>query len=88
MKYVSMRMPDPGPFGETRVEAKLLAIVAALLVNKPSGGCVESVFTFATHLFLDFLPRTDDRFLAGIARSPRTHLDAYIAIQVQAHSLV
>src|SRR5579862_9886984 len=29
----------------------LRAIVAALFVNSPDGGCVESVFTFATHLF-------------------------------------
>jgi hypothetical protein len=51
MKYVSIRMPEPGPFGETLFEARLLAIVLALLVNKPAGGWVESVVTFATHLF-------------------------------------
>jgi hypothetical protein len=44
-------MPEPGPFGETFLEAKLLAIVLALLVNNPGGGWVESVFTFATHRF-------------------------------------
>src|ERR1019366_3159686 len=46
-----MRMPDPMPFGETFFEASVRAIVAALLVNKPRGGCVESVVTFATHRF-------------------------------------
>jgi len=51
MKYVSMRIPDPGPFGETFLEARVLAIVAALFVNNPAGGCVESVLTVATHLF-------------------------------------
>ena len=50
MKYVSIRMPEPGPLGETLFEAKVLAIVLALLVNNPAGGWVESVFTFATHL--------------------------------------
>jgi hypothetical protein len=38
MKYVSIRMPDPGPFGETFFEAKTLAMVLALLVNNPAGG--------------------------------------------------
>ncbi len=50
-----MRMPEPGPLGETFLEAKLRAIAAALLVKSPSGGWVESVFTLATHcLGLDF----------------------------------
>jgi hypothetical protein len=52
MKYVSIRMPEPGPFGETLFEAKALAIVLALLANNPGGGWVESVFTFATHRVL------------------------------------
>jgi len=38
MKYVNIRMPEPGPVGETFLEANLRAIVAALLVNKPGGG--------------------------------------------------
>lgn len=38
MKYVSIRMPEPGPFGETPFEAKVLAIVLALLANNPGGG--------------------------------------------------
>jgi hypothetical protein len=46
-----MRIPDDGPFGETRFEARDLAMVAALRLNRPSGGCVESVFTLATHRF-------------------------------------
>lgn len=45
-------MPDPGPFGDTRFEASDLAIVAASLVKRPSGGWVESVFTFATQRFV------------------------------------
>jgi len=44
-----MRRPDCGPFGETFLEAKALAIVAALFVNRPFGGCVESVLTRETH---------------------------------------
>src|SRR6266567_1231901 len=47
-----MRIPDCGPFGETLLEAKTLAIVAAFFLNRPSGGCVESVVTDRTHLFL------------------------------------
>lgn len=50
MKYVSMRMPEPGPLGETFFEASVLAIVAAGFVNNPSGGWVESVCTRAIHL--------------------------------------
>jgi hypothetical protein len=41
-------MPDPGPFGETFLEASDRAIVGASFVNKPFAGCVESVLTFAT----------------------------------------
>lgn len=51
MKYVSILMPDPGPFGETFLEARVRAIVEALFVNNPDGGCVESVLTLDTHLF-------------------------------------
>jgi hypothetical protein len=31
-------MPEPGPLGETLLEASVLAIVAALFVNNPGGG--------------------------------------------------
>lgn len=51
MKYVSMRIPEPGPLGETFFDARVLAILAALFVNRPCGGCVESVLTFATQRF-------------------------------------
>ncbi len=51
MKYVSMRKPEPGPFGETFFEASVRAMVAALFVSRPGGGCVESVLTFRTHFF-------------------------------------
>jgi hypothetical protein len=54
MKYVSILMPEPGPFGETLFEANVRAMVAAFFVNNPAGGCVESVFTCATQRrFLD-----------------------------------
>jgi len=50
-----MRIPDAGPFGETRFDASVRAIVAASLVKRPSGGCVASVFTDATHRFFVFV---------------------------------
>ena len=53
MKNVSMRMPEPGPLGETLFEANVRAIVAALLLKRPGGGWVESVLTLALH-FLFF----------------------------------
>ena len=46
-----MRIPDPGPLGETRFEASDRAMVAALLVNNRFGGKVDTVLTSATHLF-------------------------------------
>jgi len=46
-----MRIPDPGPLGETRFEASDRAMIAALLVNNPLGGKVDTVLTSATHLF-------------------------------------
>jgi hypothetical protein len=57
MKYVNMRIPDCGPFGDTFREANTRAMVAALLVKSPAGGCVESVFTFATQRRLALLFR-------------------------------
>src|SRR5215471_576696 len=36
------------PFGETFREARVLSIVAALFLNNPGGGWVESVVTVAT----------------------------------------
>ena len=62
-----MRMPEAGPFGETFLEAKVLAMVEALFVNNPEGGWVESVFTLATHLFFGL--RADDFLLAIFFRS-------------------
>src|SRR5437764_6742840 len=38
MKYVSIRMPEPGPLGETFFEASTFAMVLALFVNRPAGG--------------------------------------------------
>ncbi len=66
-----MRIPEAGPFGETFFDARLFAIVAALLVNKPGGGCVESVVTFATHL----LPLVDFLFSADFFM--RTPIETY-----------
>ena len=40
-----MRRPDAGPLGETSFEARVLAMVAALRVNRPGGGYVETVVT-------------------------------------------
>jgi len=50
MKYVSIRMPEPGPFGETFFDASVRAIVAASFVKRPAGGWVESVVTVRTHV--------------------------------------
>jgi hypothetical protein len=33
-----MRIPEPGPFGDTFLEASVFAIVAAFWVNNPAGG--------------------------------------------------
>ena len=52
MKYVSIRMPEAGPLGETFFEAKARAIAGAFFVKSPAGGCVESVLTLDTHSFL------------------------------------
>jgi len=54
-------MPDAGPLGETRFDASVRAIVPASFVKSPLGGCVESVFTLATHCFfpVDFFLGTD-----------------------------
>src|SRR5215472_5750690 len=40
-------MPDAGPLGDVFFEARFFAIVAASLVNNPSGGNVASVCTLA-----------------------------------------
>lgn len=57
-------MPELGPFGETFFEARVRAMVEALLVNSPGGGCVESVLTLDTHLFpvLGMKPPLRQRF--------------------------
>lgn len=68
MKYVSIRMPDDGPFGETLFQASDRAMVAALLVNKPLGGCVESVVTVLTQRFFfprDFVPDATGLLVRG-----------------------
>src|SRR5438132_12491315 len=45
-----MRIPEPGPFGETFFDARVRAIVDASFVKRSFGGCVESVVTVRTHL--------------------------------------
>ena len=51
MKYVSIRKPELGPFGDTLFDASVFAMVEAFFVNSPAGGCVESVLTLAIHSF-------------------------------------
>jgi hypothetical protein len=51
MMYVSIRIPDPGPFSETLFDASCRAIVSASFVNSPSDGYVETVLTLLTHFF-------------------------------------
>jgi hypothetical protein len=41
-------MPEPMPFGLTRGDANVRAIVSASFVNNPPGGNVETVFTVCT----------------------------------------
>lgn len=62
MKYVSMRKPEVGPFGETSFDASVPAMAEAFFVNSPGGGCVESVLTLATHLL--------DWFFVARVRTP------------------
>jgi hypothetical protein len=52
-KNVSMRIPEPGPFGETLFEASARAIVSGSFVKSLSGGYVDTVFTLPDH-FLAF----------------------------------
>ncbi|HEY3242572.1 MAG TPA: hypothetical protein VGM03_04395 [Phycisphaerae bacterium] len=42
-------MPDPIPFGLTRLLAIVRAIVRASLLNSPGGGAVETVVTSCDH---------------------------------------
>ncbi len=58
MKNVSILIPDPGPFGETFLDANVLAIVAGSFVKSPFGGYVETVFTFPDHFFVDCATHT------------------------------
>lgn len=52
MKKFSIRIPEPGPFGETFLDARELAIVFASFVKSPGGGKVETVFTCPDHRFV------------------------------------
>src|SRR5262249_44639142 len=52
MKNWIIRTPEPMPFGLTDRRAMVRAIVAASLVKRPSGGLVDTVFTFPLHFLL------------------------------------
>jgi hypothetical protein len=49
MKNSSILSPDVGPFGLTRLEASVRAIVRAPFVKSPGGGAVDTVVTVRTH---------------------------------------
>ena len=72
-----MRSCDATPLGETFRDARVRAMVLALLMKSPWGGCVESVVTFATQrLFFAcrFFLRRHRTFISrrGLA-SPQLH---------------
>jgi hypothetical protein len=73
-------MPEPGPLGDTFLEARVRAMVGALFVNSPSGGCVESVCTPATHRLFGFVVapgvflRVLELIFLGIILSPDLEL--------------
>lgn len=46
IKYVTIRIAEPIPLGLTSFLARTRAIVCASLVNRPSGGKVDTVCTF------------------------------------------
>lgn len=48
MKNSNIRRPDVTPFGLTRFDASVFAIVRASFVNSPGGGAVETVLTVRT----------------------------------------
>ena len=48
-----MRIPEPGHFGDTFLDANVLAMVFASRVKSPSGGYVETVVTVLIHRFAD-----------------------------------
>jgi hypothetical protein len=51
MKNVSILIPEPGHLGETFFKASVRSIVSGSYVNSPSGGYVETVFTWPDHFF-------------------------------------
>ena len=65
IKKFNIRIPEPGPFGETFLDASDLAIVSASLVKSPGGGKVETVFTCLDHRFVF---RVEFLFGAFVAR--------------------
>lgn len=65
-------MPDAGPFGETRFDAKLRAMLVALWVKRFFGGCVEFVLILATQRFV----------FARVICNPLLSSDAAIYVEV------
>src|SRR5436309_1655524 len=65
MKYWTIRIAEPSPFGLTLLLAITRAMVCASLLNRPWGGAVETVFTPRTHRFA---PLPCDLFLLSMTR--------------------
>src|SRR5262249_11864045 len=79
-----MRMPEPGPFGETLLEARVRAIVAASFVNKPGGGWVASVVTAATHLlFFCFVSAIDASTMPGTPATSSRALIPFVTMPLR-----
>jgi hypothetical protein len=51
MKYWTIRIAEPSPFGDTSLRAIVRAISSADFVNMPGGGAVETVSTLLTQRF-------------------------------------
>ncbi len=49
-----MRIPDPGPLGDTFFDASARAIAGALFLNNPADGYVDAVFTLPDHRLAPF----------------------------------
>lgn len=89
-----MRMPDPRPFGETRLLAIVRAMCSADPLNVLDGGKVDAVFTVLTHrllrrplrrTFVMVIPSVRTRRLVR-AFHPRRRLRASSAALEKLHS--
>jgi hypothetical protein len=74
MKNWIMRMPDPIPFGLTRLLAIVRAIVRASLLNSPGGGAVETMLTLCDHFRFVVMsnPRRATKALEGVLKPIQT----------------